>query len=63
NPPAQAVQGPLLARQGPRGKIDLVRLEEVLNDLGRQGWVVEAMSTPQLKEFSGHSKEKFVIIL
>lgn len=45
------------------GKFDVVRLEEVLNDLARQGWVVKAMSTPHLKDFGGNYKEEVVIIL
>jgi hypothetical protein len=45
------------------GKFDLARLEEVLNDLGRQGWVVKAMSTPHLKDFGSNIKEEVVIIL
>ena len=45
------------------GKFDLARLEQVLNDLARQGWVVKAMSTPHLKDFGGNFKEEVVIIL
>jgi hypothetical protein len=45
------------------GKFDVARLEEVLNDLARQGWVVKAMSTPHLKDFGGNLKEEVVIIL
>ena len=45
------------------GKFDVARLEEVLNDLARHGWVVKAMSTPHLKDFSSNIKEEVVIIL
>ena len=44
-------------------KFDLARLEEVLNDLSRQGWAVKVMATPHLKDFSGNHKEEVVIIL
>lgn len=41
----------------------MARLEQVLNDLARQGWVVKAMSTPHLKDFGGNPKEEVAIIL
>jgi len=45
------------------GKFDLARLEEALNHFGRQGWVVKAMSTPHLKNFSGVLEETIIVLL
>jgi hypothetical protein len=45
------------------GKFDLARLEEALNHFGRQGWIVKAMSTPQVKSFSGALEETIVVLL
>jgi hypothetical protein len=45
------------------GKFDLARLEEVLNQLARQGWVAKAMSVPHLKGFSGALEEVIVVLL
>jgi hypothetical protein len=45
------------------GKFDLARLEETLNYLARQGWVVKAMSTPHLKGFGEGTKEEIVVLL
>jgi hypothetical protein len=44
-------------------RFDLARMEEVLNQLARQGWVVKAMSTPHLKGFSGAPEETIVVML
>ena len=45
------------------GKFDLGRLEEALNHFAREGWVVKAMSNPQVKNFTGGMQEEIVIIL
>jgi hypothetical protein len=45
------------------GKFELARLEEVLNYLARQGWVVRAMTTPHLKGFGEGTKEEIVVLL
>jgi hypothetical protein len=45
------------------GKFDLGRLEEALNFYARQGWVVKAMSNPQVKNFTGGLQEEIVILL
>ncbi len=45
------------------GKFDVARLEEALNFLARQGWVVKAMSNPHLKDFGGGMKEEVVVLL
>jgi len=45
------------------GKFDLARLEEALNHFGRQGWVVKAVSTPHVKNFSGVLEEAVVVLL
>jgi hypothetical protein len=45
------------------GQFDLARLEEAINYLARQGWVVKAMSTPHLKGFGEGTKEEIVVLL
>jgi hypothetical protein len=45
------------------GKFDLGRLEEALNHFAREGWIVKAMSNPQVKNFTGGMQEEIVIIL
>jgi hypothetical protein len=45
------------------GKFDLSRLEEALNHFSRQGWVVKAVSTPHVKNFSGVLEETVVVLL
>jgi hypothetical protein len=45
------------------GKFDLARLEEALNHLGRQGWIVKSMSTPHVKGFTGALEETIVVLL
>ncbi len=45
------------------GRFDLARLEEVLNDLGLQGWVAKSMLAPHLKGFSGALEETIVVLL
>ncbi len=45
------------------GKFELARLEEVLNYLAQQGWVVKAMSTPHLKGFGAGTTEEIVVLL
>jgi len=45
------------------GKFDLGRLEEALNHFAHEGWVVKAMSNPQVKTFTGGMQEEIVIIL
>ena len=45
------------------GKFDLARLEEALNHFAREGWVVKAMSTPQVKNFTGGMQEELVVLL
>jgi hypothetical protein len=44
-------------------RFDLARLEEVVNQFARQGWVVKAMSTPHVKGFSGAPEETIVVLL
>lgn len=45
------------------GKFDLGRLEEALNHFAREGWIVKALSNPQVKTFTGGMQEEIVIIL
>ena len=45
------------------GKFDLARLEDALNHYGRHGWVVKAVSTPHVKNFSGVLEETLVVLL
>ena len=45
------------------GKFDLGRLEEALNHFAHEGWVVKAMSNPQVKNFTGGMQEEIVIVL
>jgi hypothetical protein len=45
------------------GKFDLGRLEEALNLYAREGWVVKAMSHPQVKNFTGGMQEEIVVVL
>jgi hypothetical protein len=45
------------------GRFDLARLEEVLNQLGLQGWVAKSMLAPHLKGFSGVLEETIVVLL
>jgi hypothetical protein len=45
------------------GKFDLGRLEEALNHFAREGWIVKAISNPQVKNFTGGMQEEIVIIL
>jgi hypothetical protein len=45
------------------GKFDLGRLEEALNHFAREGWIVKALSNPQVKNFTGGMQEEIVIIL
>jgi hypothetical protein len=45
------------------GRFDLARLEEVLNQLGLQGWVAKSMLAPHLKGFSGALEETIVVLL
>jgi hypothetical protein len=45
------------------GKFDVQRLEETLNHLARQGWVVKGVCTPHLKDFGGGTKEEVVVLL
>jgi hypothetical protein len=45
------------------GKFDLGRLEEALNHFAREGWVVKAMSNPQVKNFTGGMQEEIVVVL
>src|SRR5262249_50183393 len=39
------------------GKFDLARLEEVLNQHSRQGWVAKSMMVPHFKAFTGAMEE------
>jgi hypothetical protein len=45
------------------GRFDLGRLEEALNHLAKQGWVVRAVTTPHIKGFSGALEETIVVFL
>jgi hypothetical protein len=45
------------------GKFDLTKLEEALNHLARDGWVVRSMATPLVQGFSGGPKEELVVLL
>ncbi len=45
------------------GKFDLARLEEVLNQLARQGWTAKSMCLPHLKNFQGAMAEEVVVLL
>jgi hypothetical protein len=45
------------------GKFELARLEEALNHFAKQGWVVKAVSTPHVKNFSGVLEETVVVLL
>jgi len=45
------------------GKFDLARLEEALNHLARQGWVVKAMAVPHFKGFTGAMEEVITVLL
>ena len=45
------------------GRFDLARLEEVLNQLARQGWVAKSMLTPHLKGFTGALEETIIVLL
>ena len=45
------------------GKFDHERLEQQLNLLGKQGWVVKGMATPHVAGFSGGDKEQLIILL
>jgi hypothetical protein len=45
------------------GKFDLARLEEALNHFAREGWIVKAISNPQVKNFTGGMQEEIVVIL
>jgi hypothetical protein len=45
------------------GRFDLARLEEALNQYGKQGWVVRAVTTPHIKGFSGALEETIVVLL
>lgn len=45
------------------GKFDLPRLEEILNQYARQGWVAKSMCLPHLKNFQGTLHEEIVVLL
>jgi hypothetical protein len=45
------------------GKFELARLEDALNHFARQGWIVKAVSTPHVKNFSGVLEEAVVVLL
>ena len=45
------------------GKFDLDRLEQALNHLARDGWVVKAMSLPHVAGFSGGEREQLIVLL
>jgi hypothetical protein len=45
------------------GKFDLARLEEALNHLARQGWVVKSMAVPHFKGYSGAQEEVVTVLL
>jgi len=45
------------------GKFDLVRLEEVINQLARQGWTAKSMCLPHIKNFQGVMQEEVVVLL
>jgi Domain of unknown function (DUF4177) len=45
------------------GKFDLPRLEEALNHLARQGWVVKSMAVPHFKGYSGAQEEVVTVLL
>jgi hypothetical protein len=45
------------------GKFDLGRLEEAINHFAREGWVVKAISNPQVKNFTGGMQEEIVVVL
>jgi Domain of unknown function (DUF4177) len=45
------------------GKFDLARLEEVLNQLARQGWVVKSMAVPHFKGYTGAQEEVVTVLL
>lgn len=45
------------------GKFEFNRLEDAINHYARQGWVVRAITTPQVTGFSGGAKEEIVVLL
>jgi hypothetical protein len=45
------------------GKFEIARLEEVLNQLARQGWTAKSMCLPHLKNFQGAMAEEIVVLL
>jgi len=45
------------------GKFDLNRMEEVINQLARQGWTAKSMCLPHVKNFQGVMQEEIVVLL
>lgn len=45
------------------GKFEIARLEEVLNQLARQGWTAKSICLPHLKNFQGAMAEEVVVLL
>jgi hypothetical protein len=45
------------------GRFNQTRLEEIINDYAKDGWIVKSLIAPQFKAFSGVSCEELVVLL
>ncbi len=45
------------------GKFELPRLEEILNQMAREGWTAKSMCLPHTKNFQGAIQEEVVVLL
>jgi len=45
------------------GKFDLPRMEEVINQMAREGWTAKSMCLPHTKNFQGAIQEEVVVLL
>jgi hypothetical protein len=45
------------------GRFDIARLEEVINQLAKQGWVAKSMCLPHMKNFQGAMQEEVVVLM
>lgn len=45
------------------GRFDLPRMEEVINQLAREGWTAKTMCLPHIKNFQGVLQEEVVVLL
>lgn len=75
--PAAVPQPALAPRDGPHkeykllssrdkvfeGRFDFSRMEEIINQMAREGWTAKSMCLPHIKNFQGVMQEEVVVLL